>query len=265
MIDVALAAVFGLLIGSFLNVCIARLPWDYSVAVPRSHCPCCGTFLAWYENIPVLSWVVLRARCRTCRARISWRYPLVELLTGACFGWAVHEAGWTWAGFRLCVLCALLIGLIFTDLDWRILPDEFTLGGLGSGLALSAIEPLPAGLLGLLYPAASARLLSLVEAALGALFVSGVLLMVGALYARLRHREGLGLGDVKMVAMIAAFLGFEPTLLVLVFGSVLGSVFGVVWIKARRLDAATYEMPFGSFLGVAALLVALFGQGFLAP
>jgi leader peptidase (prepilin peptidase) / N-methyltransferase len=264
MIEVALAVVFGLLIGSFLNVCIARLPWDYSVVIPRSHCPHCGTFLAWFENVPVLSWLVLRARCRTCGAPISWRYPFVELLTAFCFGWAVHQSGATWAGLRLCVFAALLIGLVFTDLDWRILPDEFTIAGLGAGLVLAAIEPLPPGLLSFFYPNASPRLLSLIEAAVGAFLVSGILWSVGALYARVRGREGLGLGDVKMLAMIGAFLGLESTLLVLVVGSALGSVIGLIWIKLRKLDPATYEMPFGSFLGAAALLVALFGQGLLA-
>jgi leader peptidase (prepilin peptidase) / N-methyltransferase len=263
--EVALAAVYGLLIGSFLNVCVARLPMDYSVVTPRSHCPDCGRLLAWYENIPVLSFLALRARCRTCHAHISWRYPLVELLTAGCFAWAVHEAGWSWAGLRLCVLSALLIGLGFTDLDWHILPDEFTLGGLGAGLALAAIEPLPPGLLNLLYPTEPARLVSLIDAAFSAFFVSGILWLVGVVYARVRGREGLGLGDVKMMAMMGAFLGLEPTLLVLVAGSLVGSVLGLIWIKLRGLDAATYEMPFGSFLAAAGLVVGLFGQRLLTP
>jgi leader peptidase (prepilin peptidase) / N-methyltransferase len=153
----------------------------------------------------------------------------------------------------------------FTDLDWHILPDEFTLGGLGAGLALAAIEPLPPGLLNLLYPTEPARLVSLIDAAFSAFFVSGILWLVGVAYARVRGREGLGLGDVKMMAMMGAFLGLEPTLLVLVAGSLAGSVLGLIWIKLRGLDASTYEMPFGSFLAAAGLVVGLFGQRFLTP
>jgi len=259
MIFVVFAAVLGLLIGSFLNVCIARMPWEYSVVTPRSHCPQCGQFLSWFENIPVLSYVFLGGRCRHCRRPISLRYPFVELLTAGCFAWAVYGAGWTWEGFRVCLFSALLIGLIFTDLDWLILPDEFTLGGAAAGLALAAIEPLPVSLMGYFLPSASPRLASFVEALVASVLASGLLWAVGTLYMRFRGREGLGLGDVKMIALLGAFLGIQRTLSVLVLGSLAGSIFGLIWIKLRGLKASTYEIPFGSFLGAAALLVALIG------
>ena len=254
-----LAGLFGLVIGSFLNVCIARLPWDYSVVQPGSHCPRCGRFLAWWENIPVLSWLLLRARCRTCKASISWRYPAVELATGLCFWWAVREQGAGWAGLRACAFGAILIDLIVTDLDWRILPDEFTIGGWYLGLALAAIEPLPPGLVSFFLPdQSSARFISFAEALAASFALAGGLAFVGWAYARYRGREGLGFGDVKMLGTIGAFLGLERGLLVILLGSLGGTVLGVLWIKLRGRSLADYELPFGSFLGIAALWVSLF-------
>ena len=259
MTELLLAAALGLLIGSFLNVCILRLPHDYSVVTPRSHCYSCGSFLAWYENIPVLSWIALGGRCRHCRAAISPRYPLIELFTALCFFWAVRQAGWTWSGFRLCAFAALMIGLIATDLDCHILPDEFTLGGLPLGLTLAAIEPLHTPLLSLIQPEMNPRLASFLESAAAALLASGGLWLLGFLYRQVRGREGLGLGDVKMIAMIAAFLGFVPSLEVVMLGSVAGSIIGLVWIKLRHGDLASEPLPFGAFLGAAALLISLLG------
>jgi leader peptidase (prepilin peptidase)/N-methyltransferase len=267
MIDPALApwlaAVFGLLAGSFLNVCIARLPLDYSIVSPRSHCPHCGAFIAAYDNIPVVSWLLLGGRCRHCRARISWRYPLVEALAAFCCWLAVAQWGATWAGLRLALFAIIVIELAFTDIEARILPDEFTKGGFVLGLFLAAIEPLPQGLVALLLPAsASPRLASFVGALAAALLCAGGIWLIGYLYQRLRGREGLGLGDVKMIAFFGVFLGLEATLLSLVLGSLLGAVIGMSYIYVRRKDPATYELPYGAFLGAAALLTA-FLQPFL--
>lgn len=251
------AAVLGLLIGSFLNVCVLRLPWDYSVATPRSHCYSCGTFLAWFENIPVLSWIALGGRCRHCRASISVRYPLVELVTAAAFFWIVRQAGWTWTSARLCSFFAILAVLVLTDFDWHILPDEFTLGGLLLGLTFAAIEPLPVPLLAVFIPEATPRLSSFLEASLTAALLAAGLWALAAAYQRLRGREGLGFGDVKMMAMVGSFLGFVPALQVLMIGSVSGSLLGVLWLKLRKKDLSTEPLPFGSFLGAAAIVVAL--------
>lgn len=239
MPEVWLAGIFGLLIGSFLNVCIYRWPRDLSVVRPRSKCPACDAGIAWYDNVPVLSWLLLRGRCRHCRARIHWRYPVVELLTAVSFAWFVSQHGLSLAAARYCVFTAILIALGFADADTRILPDELTLGGTLIGFVLSA---------------------SLTDSLIGAVVASGSLWLAGWLFKKLRHKEGLGLGDVKMLAMIGAFLGLQGALLTIVVGSFLGAIVGLVWIRLTGKDAASYELPFGTFLAVAGFLVAVGGE-----
>jgi leader peptidase (prepilin peptidase)/N-methyltransferase len=243
--ETVVAFLAGLLIGSFLNVCIYRLPRDLSVVAPRSYCPHCERTIAWYDNIPVLSFLILRGRCRHCRKRIPIRYPLVELATAIAFAICVASLGPSLAAVKWSVFSALLIALIATDLEERILPDEFTLGGTALGLifaVLARFDP---------------HLISLKESAFGALIASGVLWLVGWLYKKIRHREGLGMGDVKMLAMMGAFLGAPDTLLAFIAGSAFGAVTGLAYILATRKDASTYQLPFGTFLGAAALAVAL--------
>jgi leader peptidase (prepilin peptidase)/N-methyltransferase len=254
---IAIALGAGLLTGSFLNACIYRLPRDLSVVRPaRSFCPSCEATIAWYDNIPLLSFLFLRGRCRACRASISWRYPLVEALTAAAFLASLWQFGPGLEAARLAVYSALLIGLIFTDFEERILPDEFTLGGAFLGIAFAWFVLLEPGFTLLLLPEGTApRWQSAGESLLGALGPSFSLWAVGELYFRIRGREGLGFGDVKMTAMMGAFLGLAGVLPALILGSVLGSVAGVLFILARRKDAATYELPFGSFLGLASLLL----------
>ena len=255
-----LAGGFGLLIGSFLNVCISRLPYNESVVSPRSHCPHCATMIAWYDNVPVLSYLLLLARCRHCRASISARYPTVELLTGVLFGAIVWRLGLGWESVKWCAFGAIVVELGFSDLETRILPDEFTKGGALLGVVLAAIVPLPQGLFSfmaeILRPNSSEAFASLVNSLASAGFLSGGLYAIGAIYQRFRGREGMGLGDVKMVAMLGAFLGLETALLGLMIGSLLGSVIGLTWIKLRRASTSEYELPFGSFLAFGALLAA---------
>jgi leader peptidase (prepilin peptidase) / N-methyltransferase len=259
MLEASLAFLFGLLIGSFLNVCVYRMPRDLSVVRPRSFCPSCERTIAWYDNIPLVSYVLLRARCRWCGAHISVRYPIVEALTGVLFAWMVYAHGATGAGAKGCLFAALMVGLIFSDLEERILPDEFTLGGTVAGVILAFWVPLDRGLISLFLPYSwSPRVVSVVEAAAGAILTSAMVWAIGAVYEKVRKREGLGLGDVKMIAMAGAFLGLEGALLTLMIGSILGSVVGLVFIRLAGKDPATYELPFGSFLGAAALGVALF-------
>lgn len=260
MIEAALAFLFGLLIGSFLNVCIHRLPRDLSVVRPRSRCPACEHGITWYDNVPLLSYALLRGRCRHCAARIPWRYPLVELLTAALFAAAVLLHGPTPAAARLCLFAALQVGLVFSDLEELILPDEFTLGGLAAGLAMALFLPVEDSTAGaLLWLAgiqAGPHAQSLAEAALGAAVPAAFLWFGGWLFEKVRHKEGLGFGDVKLVAMIGAFLGLRGALLTILAGSLLGSVVGLLYIKLTGKDPATYQLPFGTFLGIAAILVA---------
>ncbi|MDQ6708317.1 MAG: prepilin peptidase [Acidobacteriota bacterium] len=254
----------GLLIGSFLNVCIHRWPRDLSVVRPRSRCPDCEKPIAWYDNIPVLSYLALRARCRHCGTRISVRYPLVELLTGLLFAYFAWHLGLTLIAAKYCVLTAILVALVFSDIEERILPDEFTLGGIAIGLVFAFFVPVPDVVAHAIFSLSDIslgnRALSMAEAALGVVLPAGSLWLGGFLFEKLRHKEGLGLGDVKMMAMVGAFLGIRGALLTLIAGSVLGSVIGLIYIKATRQDASTYQLPFGTFLGIAALGVALEGQ-----
>ncbi|HUS07319.1 MAG TPA: prepilin peptidase [Bryobacteraceae bacterium] len=261
MTEAVFAGTFGLLIGSFLNVCIYRLPRDLSVVSPRSFCPGCERQIAATDNVPVFSWLLLRGRCRYCRTRISARYPAVELLTALLFFFAIQRFGPTPLGWKMCVFAAIQVALVFTDFEERILPDEFTLGGTVVGIVLALWVFLPESLAHLLLPSTwQPQVLSVAEAVLGALAPSLTLWAAGALYHAVRKREGLGLGDVKMVAAIGAFLGLSGALLTLIAGSLLGSVIGIVFIAITRKDSATYELPFGSFLGFAALLVAFSGR-----
>jgi leader peptidase (prepilin peptidase)/N-methyltransferase len=260
MMEASLAALLGLLIGSFLNVCIFRLPRDLSVVRPRSFCPLCEHPIAWYDNIPLASFLFLRGRCRHCRKPISWRYPLVEALTAASFFWFLLRLGPTPAAARACVLASILITLIFSDIEERILPDEFTLG-IAAGLALSWLVPIRelgvSFFLFLSNPQVDPRVASLAESAAGAAIPAAFLWLTGWLYERIRKKEGLGLGDVKMIAMLGAFLGLRGALETMILGSLAGSLIGILYIKLRKKNAGEYPLPFGSFLGAAALLSAL--------
>jgi leader peptidase (prepilin peptidase)/N-methyltransferase len=253
-----LASLAGLLIGSFLNVCIYRLPRDLSVVRPRSHCPACEKQIDWYDNIPLLSYLILGGRCRHCRERIPLRYPLVELATAAAFALCVAKLGLTWPAAKFAALSAILITLIATDLEERILPDEFTLGGTVLGIALSGVVPLEPGIATfLVWGAIGSRWASVVESLTGAFVVSGLIWGFASLYGKLRKRDVLGLGDVKMIAMLGAFLGLEEALLILCVAGFVGSLVGVIYIVAAKKDWSTYELPYGSFIGAAGLAIAL--------
>ncbi|MGD0497313.1 MAG: prepilin peptidase [Bryobacteraceae bacterium] len=273
MMEALFAFLFGLAIGSFLNVCIYRWPRDLSVVRPRSHCPACEKTIAWYDNIPLLSYALLGGRCRHCRARISIRYPVVELTTGLLFAYFALQGGPILAALKMCVFAAILTGLVFSDLEERILPDEFTLGGTLAGLAFAGFVPtgISAGapessgqiLYWILGVNPSARVDSLLESVLGAALPAAFLWAGGWLFQKIRHREGLGLGDVKLVAMAGSFLGLRGALFTLFVGSLAGSILGYGYIRFTHKDPATYELPFGTFLGAAALLVTMAGPGML--
>ncbi|MBM3777675.1 MAG: prepilin peptidase [Acidimicrobiia bacterium] len=243
--DLALAAAAGLAVGSFLNVAIHRLPLEASVVAPPSSCPACGRSLRWFENIPVASWVALGGRCRTCRAPIAGTYPLVELATATLFvaAWAVY--GWQpLLLVRLAFACAMVV-LFVVDLRHYLLPDAITLPGIVAGLASSAF--VPPGLLP-----------SLMGAALG----GGLLLALAATWRRVRGVDGLGMGDVKMLAMVGAFLGWQQMLVTLFLASVAGSLVGIGLIVARRGNLQS-RLPLGSFLAAGALVASLAGDRLL--
>ena len=259
--EALLALLFGLLIGSFLNVCIHRWPRGRSVVKPRSHCVRCRKPIAWYDNIPVLSYILLRGRCRYCGRHISARYPAVELLAGVLFFWFVWRLGLTPGAYKMCVLASILIALVFSDWEKRLLPDELTLGGTLLGIAFSFFVPLrddsASGLFWLMGLNFGPRAQSVGTSLMGALLPAFFLWGGGWLYLKLRHREGLGLGDVKLMMMVGAFLGLETALSTLLLGSLAGSVISLIYIKATHKDASTYQLPFGTFLGLSALVLAI--------
>ena len=235
----------GLAVGSFLNVCIYRLPLRESLMWPASHCTSCNRPLAWFENIPVAGWLALRGRCRTCKARISAQYPLVEALTGAVFVAGYLLYGWTpLLAVRLLFACAMIV-LFFIDLRHQILPNVVTLPGIVVGFLASLA--LPPGWLSSL---------------IGIMAGGGVLFAISEIYYRTRGHEGLGMGDVKMLAMIGAFLGWPLMLLTLVFASFAGSLVGVGLLATGR-GGMKAALPFGTFLAVGALVATAFGDPIL--
>lgn len=235
----------GLAVGSFLNVCIYRLPREESLAWPASHCTTCSRTLSWYENIPVLSWAVLRGRCRTCRTRIAIRYPIVELITGALFLAGYFAFGLTpLLPVRLVFACAMVV-LFAIDLEHQILPNEITLPGVVVGFVVSFVVPPPA-------PAGwPGWVSSLVALAVGGLFP----FLIAEAYLRIRGREGMGMGDFKMLAMVGAFLGWPLVWITLIASCLLGIVIGGGALLVARRGMAT-RIPFGTFIAVAALLCA---------
>ena len=235
----------GLMLGSFMNVCIYRLPRGLSPVRPRSGCPSCGHMLAWFENVPVVSYLVLGGRCRACRASISLMYPIVEFITGAVF-----LAGYVWYGPSPLLIVRLafawaMIALFVIDLQHKILPNVITLPGIVAGVLANAL-------------AGPGWVASLIGAAVGA----GSLFAIAEIYYRVRHEEGLGMGDVKMLGMIGAFLGWKLVVVTLVLSSFLGSIVGVGVMIARK-ESLKYALPFGTFLAVGALVAAVTGDAIL--
>ena len=288
---------FGLAFGSFLNVCIYRLPRGLSVVKPRSACPTCKHPIVFYDNLPVLSWFVLGGRCRQCKEKISPRYWMIELLTGLLFLACYWYFGLTLSTLKYCTFAFLVLGLIFTDAETKLLPDKLTLPGLALGVVFSLLVPvndlasqfLP-GMVSLPFSGdVSLRLVSLLDSLLGAALGASFIYGAGAIYLRWRGTEGMGFGDVKLMAMVGAFLGMKLTIFTIFTASLAGSMFGlttvfVVWLKrthrfmkrlanvqaARRrgwqsaqVVYRNYQMPFGVFLGSMALIAFFFGNRFL--
>ena len=263
-----LVFLFGLVIGSFLNVCILRIPRRESVVLPASHCPACDAAIKPYDNIPVLSWLLLGGRCRKCKARISLLYPVVELLTGLLFLACYFAFGLSVQALKWAVFAALIVILTVTDFRERILPDKINFTGLGLGLLLSLFTSPVDGTASWLsnrlfaFPPPE-PVVSLVDALIGAGGAAGLLWLIAEGYYRARGREGMGLGDVKMMAMAGAFFGLQGALLTVLLGSLIGSFIGVAVVGLLR-KGRDFELPFGTFLGAGAMLVVFWGSQTLA-
>jgi leader peptidase (prepilin peptidase) / N-methyltransferase len=240
-LPVLFIAIFGMAVGSFLNVCIHRLPLRESLMYPASRCPHCQAALKLYDNIPIASYLILRGRCRECKAPIALKYPVVEAITAALFvaAYLLFEPPVLYQ--RILFGCAMIV-LFAIDLEHRILPDLITLPGIVIGFVLSLFMP-PGWF----------------DSLAGLVLGGGSLWLIGEAYYRLRHEEGMGFGDVKMLAMIGAFLGWKLTLLTLVFSSFLGSLIGLGMIAAKLGDMK-YALPFGSFLAIGAMAASTIGD-----
>lgn len=236
---VGIAAVFGAAVGSFLNVCILRLPRDESLLHPRSRCPSCGYQLAWYDNVPIVSWLVLGGRCRRCRTRISVQYPLIELLVALIWAAVVWLYGFDLTALAAALFGTILLGIGVTDARHYLIPDEYTIGGLILGLLLALRSGLP----------------GLWEALLGAGVGFGMLWLVAWVGERLLRKEAMGGGDIKMMAMVGAFVGWKGVLLTVFGGSLLGTLIFIPLNIRRQV-----LVPFGVFLAAAAAIVFVAGE-----
>ena len=235
--------IFGIILGSFLNVCIHRLPLHQSIVFPASHCCSCKKPIAFYDNIPLLSFIMLRGACRHCKAPISYQYPIVELLTGllslACmFTWGVGLPYAVSLAF-----CAALIVVSFIDLEHQIIPDSISLPGILCGLILSFFTPS----------------LTFLDSLLGAALGGGSLLIIAGGYYLITRQEGMGLGDVKLLAMMGAFLGWQSILFIIMVGSFSGALVGIAVMIKKKKDRR-YAIPFGPFLSLGAVSYLLYGQ-----
>lgn len=268
LISYVTVAVFGLAFGSFLNVCIARLPREESIITPRSHCPRCGKPIRWYDNLPVLSYLFLRGRCRDCRGPISLIYPTVEMLTAGFLVAAFARYGFTPEFVKYVVLGILLLVLIFTDLTARRIPHAVTRLGIGLGLLLSFVVPVDNRPLEWLlsrfgfFPEGTFS--SVLGSLAGALLGGGLFYAAGQAFYHLggRRKEYLGFGDVMLMLMVGAFLGVPLTLVTMLLGSLLGTLIALpLEIATRRFRG--YPWPYGSFLGAAAIYASFGGQALL--
>jgi leader peptidase (prepilin peptidase)/N-methyltransferase len=238
--------VFGAVIGSFLNVCIYRIPAGVSIVHPPSSCPACGSSIRWYQNVPILSYLLLRGKCADCGVRISARYPLVEALTGLLFALVLYRIGFQWATPVYWLFAAALIVITFIDFDHQIIPDMISLPGIVVGFLCSFAVPW----------------VSWADSLLGILAGGGSLYLVAVVYEQLAKKEGMGGGDIKLLAMIGAFLGWKAVLPVIFFSSLMGTLVGVPVMLIKK-TGSKLAIPFGPFLAAAALFYLFWGAALI--
>jgi leader peptidase (prepilin peptidase) / N-methyltransferase len=284
LLHVGATLVAGLAFGSFLNVCISRIPRDLSIVSPASFCPHCRAPILWRDNVPVVAWILLRGHCRNCGRPISLRYPAVEVLTAALFVACFLCFGSTWLTLKACVFCFLMLGLIFMDAETGLLPHEFTYTGIVLGLASAWLVAIDAGGTAFLLAAvgvrgmASGGWLGLVDSAAGAVLGAAFFYLAWALYYLARRRHGMGFGDIAMMAAIGAFLGLKLAVLVIFFAPILATAFAITTFAANRRPLSdgrvsnpvagaasgqpilAREIPFGVFLGISSLVALFFGK-----
>lgn len=276
-------AVAGLVFGSFLNVCISRIPRDESIVTPRSRCPRCGSLIRWHHNVPLISFLWLKGRCADCGGPISFRYPAVEVLTAVLFVACFAKFSLSLSLLKFCIFSFLLVGLIFMDAETGLLPAEFTYSGIGVGLLFAWLVPVDSNgtefllrLLGM-RPLTHVRQASLLDAIVAMLVGAAFFYSIWAAYYLVRKRHGLGFGDIALIAMCGAFLGLKLTLFVLLAAPVLGTVYAIGWLGWKAMHSREEdvpdrsrpttgemlrlgEVPFGVFLGVCSLVAVFFGE-----
>lgn len=237
------AFIFGAVVGSFLNVCIYRLPAGKSIVHPPSACPGCGAEIQWYDNIPIISFLILRARCRSCHAPVSWRYPLIEALNGVLTLLLFMKFGIGLPFLAYFIFVSALVAITFIDLDHQIIPDEISLPGIIVGFAFSFFLPLNSWL----------------NSLFGILLGGGSLFLVAWGYEKLTGKEGMGGGDIKLLAMMGAFLGWQSILFIIFSSSLIGSVIGITTMLIQKKDGKL-AIPFGPFLAFGAVLYIFYGR-----
>ena len=243
MIPLLFSFIFGAVVGSFLNVCIYRLPLCQSIVSPASHCFACKKPIAFYDNIPLISFLLLQGKCRNCRTPFSYQYPLVELMTGCMSLACLVTWGLTLTAFCTFIFIAALIVVAFIDLEHKIIPDTISLPGIVYGLLLSLLLPR----------------ITFLDSILGTVLGGGSLLLVAGVYYLLTKHEGMGLGDVKLLAMMGAFLGWKSILFIIMVGSFTGATIGIVIMLFKRKDRR-YAIPFGPFLSLGAVSYLFYGN-----
>lgn len=235
--------ILGAVVGSFLNVCIFRIPAGESIVTPRSRCPFCGSSIKWYQNIPVLSYLLLCGKCAQCKTSISVRYPMVEVITGGLFVFVLYSFGLQWATVVYWLLVSALVVITFIDLDRQIIPDVISLPGIVIGFLCSFAIPW----------------LSWSDSLVGILLGGGSLFLVAVLYEFLTKKEGMGGGDIKLLAMLGAFLGWKAILPIIFISSLAGSLIGIPLMLVKKADSKL-AIPFGPFLALGALIYLFWGQ-----
>ena len=239
-----IATIFGGIVGSFLNVVILRLPKeDASIVFPASHCPKCSTPLAWFENIPILSYCVLRGKCRTCNVHISLQYPLVELCMALLSGALINKFGLSFEFFAYFLLCASLLSVIFIDLQHQIIPDSISLPGI---------------IIGFLFSLVSSQL-TWTDSLIGILAGGGVLYAIAWGYFILRKQDGMGGGDIKLLAMLGAWLGWQSLPFIIFVSSLVGAIIGIIALRMQGSESNT-RIPFGPFLSISAIVYLFFAN-----